>query len=74
MRQGFAEPTELEMELTDSDADSIVDSDDGDNNVVESEVSSDSNSFLPMLEMQSVASDTSLDIGKILHVVYERCL
>lgn len=51
----------------------LMDTDEDDNSSVESGMSSDSNSLLPMLELESVASDTSIDIGKtqIMYKLYE---
>lgn len=53
--------------------DETIDTDEDDNSSVESGMSSDSNSLLPMLELESVASDTSIDIGKtqIMYKLYE---
>uniref|UniRef100_K1R5V6 Protein YNG1 n=1 Tax=Magallana gigas TaxID=29159 RepID=K1R5V6_MAGGI len=63
MGLGFDEPTDADMDSTNSDADETIDTDEDDNSSVESGMSSDSNSLLPMLELESVASDTSIDIG-----------
>lgn len=52
------------MNSTKSDADETLDTDEDSNSSVESRMSSDSNSFLPMLELESVTSDTTIDIGK----------
>lgn len=73
MGLGFDEPTDADMDSTNSDADETIDTDEDDNSSVESGMSSDSNSLLPMLELESVASDTSIDIGKtqIMYKLYE---
>lgn len=73
MGLGFEEPTDADMDSTNSDADETIDTDEDDNSSVESGMSSDSNSLLPMLELESVASDTSIDIGKtqIMYKLYE---
>lgn len=73
MGLGFDEPTDADMDWTNSDADETIDTDEDDNSSVESGMSSDSNSLLPMLELESVASDTSIDIGKtqIMYKLYE---
>lgn len=73
MGLGFDEPTDADMDSTNSDADETIDTDEDDNSSVESGMSSDSNSLLPMLELESVASDTSIDIGKtqIVYKLYE---
>lgn len=73
MGLGSDEPTDADMDSTNSDADETIDTDEDDNSSVESGMSSDSNSLLPMLELESVASDTSIDIGKtqIMYKLYE---
>lgn len=73
MGLGFDEPTDADMDSTNSDADETIDTDEDDNSSVESGMSSDANSLLPMLELESVASDTSIDIGKtqIVYKLYE---
>lgn len=73
MGLGFDEPTDADMDSTNSDADETIDTDEDDNSSVESGMSSDANSLLPMLELESVASDTSIDIGKtqIMYKLYE---
>lgn len=52
------------MNSTKSDADETLDTDEDSNSSVESRMSSDSNSFLPMLELESVTSDTTIKKGK----------
>lgn len=64
MELGFDEPIDADMDSTKSDADETLDTDEDSNSSVESRMSSDSNSFLPMLELESVTSDTTIDIGK----------
>lgn len=73
MGLGFDEPTDADMDSTNFDADETINTDEDDNSSVESGMSSDSNSLLPMLELESVASDTSIDIGKtqIMYKLYE---
>lgn len=66
MGLGFDEPTDADMDSTNSDADETIDTDEDDNSSVESGMSSDSNSLLLMSDLESVASDTSIDVKRSL--------